>query len=111
MTSMAGPAPSNSPSPPTSWPRGTRPPPPAPTGGAVVEGALLGATVGITALSVDPGGTGAVTYTLTNSAGGLFAIDSSGVVTVTAAGAASIDYETSGGSHSFGITVDAFDGT
>jgi VCBS repeat-containing protein len=85
----------------------------APTGGTVLEGAAAGATVGITALSVDPGGTGAVTYSLTNDAGGFFTIDSGGVVTVTAAGAAAngIDYESSGAGHSYGITVDAFDGT
>jgi VCBS repeat-containing protein len=83
----------------------------APTGGTVVEGALAGSTVGITALSVDPGGSGAVTYSLTNDAGGLFAIDAGGIVTVTAFGQTHIDYETSGGAHSYGITVDATDGT
>jgi len=83
----------------------------APTGGTVLEGSGLATQVGITALSVDPGGTGAVTYSLTNDAGGLFTIDPSGVITVTAAGATGIDYESSGGSHSYGITVDAFDGS
>ena len=88
------------------------PPPPADIDGAanaVTEGALAGATVGIEADSLDVNG-GNVTYTLTNSAGGLFTIDpTSGVVTVTAAGATGIDFESSGGSYA--ITVQATDGT
>jgi hypothetical protein len=48
----------------------------------VDEGAAIGTAVGITALSTDPDGD-TVTYSLTNNAGGRFAINpSSGVVTV-----------------------------
>ena len=92
--------------------------PSTPTGsnGTVAEGALQGATVGITALSVDPGdavGASAVTYSLSNSAGGLFTINSTtGVVSVTAAGATGIDYEnTVAAGHAYSITVVATDGT
>jgi|GEM_PF-3000612 len=83
----------------------------APTGGTVVEAAPAGTTVGITALSTDVNSpSSAVTYSLTNDAGGLFTIgSSSGIVTVTAAGAAGIDFESSGGSYA--ITVRASDGT
>src|SRR5207248_1639527 len=49
---------------------------------SVVEGAVNGSAVGITAASTDSNGP-AVTFSLTNNAGGLFAINStSGVVTV-----------------------------
>src|SRR4051812_45200285 len=76
-----------------------------PTGGAVAEGAANGTAVGVTGFSADPNGP-AASYTLTNNAGGRFAIDpSSGVVTV--ANAALVDFETSGGSHSYTITVRA----
>jgi len=71
---------------------------------SVAENASVGATVGVTASSTDPDGT-AVTYSLTDDAGGKFAINSStGVVTV----AAALDYETAT-SHT--ITVQASDGT
>lgn len=75
---------------------------------AIVEGAGEGTTVGITASAADPGGSD-VTYALTNDAGGRFRIDAtSGVVSLTAFGAANIDYE-SATSHQ--ITVQANDGT
>ena len=73
----------------------------------VAEGAANGTIVGITASSVDPNGP-ATTYSLTDSAGGRFAIDSStGVVTV--ANGAAIDFETAPG-HAYGITVLATNG-
>jgi large repetitive protein len=69
------------------------------------EGAANGTVVAITASSTDPGGGPAPTYTLTDSAGGRFAIDSTtGVVTV--ANGAAIDFETAPGpNHSYVITV------
>jgi hypothetical protein len=72
---------------------------------SVFEGAANGTVVGITASSTDPGGGPAPTYTLTDNAGGRFAIDSTtGVVTV--ANGAAIDFETAPGpGHSYGITV------
>lgn len=71
---------------------------------SVAENASVGATVGVTAASTDPDGT-ALTYTLTDDAGGKFAIHSTtGVVTV----AAALDYETA---TSHAITVQASDGT
>src|SRR5262249_41277110 len=63
-----------------------------PATNSVAEGAGNGTTVGITASSTDVNG-GAVTYSLTNSAGGRFAIDpSTGIVTV--ANGSLLDYET-----------------
>jgi large repetitive protein len=81
---------------------------PTDTNGAansVFEGAANGTVVGITASSTDPGGGPAPTYTLTDSAGGRFAIDATtGIVTV--ANGAAIDFETAPGpGHSYGITV------
>ncbi|HVX59670.1 MAG TPA: DUF4214 domain-containing protein, partial [Pirellulales bacterium] len=62
----------------------------------------------ITASASDPAG-GTLTYSLTDSAGGRFAIDSaSGVVTV--ANSSLIDYESAAG-HSYSITVQASDGS
>ena len=76
------------------------------TGGSVSEGAANGAAVGITANATDVHG-GTVTYSLTDDAGGRFAIDATtGVVTV--ANAALLDYETN---TSHQITVRASDGT
>jgi hypothetical protein len=76
------------------------------TANAVAENAANGTTVGITASSTDPEG-GAIAYSLTNSAGGRFAINATtGVVTV--ANGLLLDYETNT-SHS--ITVQASDGT
>ncbi len=67
----------------------------------VAENAANGTVVGITALAVDGDVTATVTYTLTNSAGGRFAIDANtGVVTV----AGSLDAETA---TSYTITVRA----
>ena len=60
------------------------------TGGAIAEDAAVGATVGITAVSTDPNG-GAVTYSLTDDAGGRFGISSLGVVFVVEP--ALLDYE------------------
>ncbi|HVX63807.1 MAG TPA: SBBP repeat-containing protein, partial [Pirellulales bacterium] len=77
------------------------------TGNSVVDGATNGTAVGITASSSDPAG-GAVTYSLSDNAGGRFAIDAStGVVTV--ANGILIDYETAS-DHSYNITVQASDG-
>jgi hypothetical protein len=71
----------------------------------VAEGAATGTVVGITATSDDPGG--GATYSLTDDAGGRFAINpTTGVVTV--ANGALIDYETAT-SHT--ITVAATDGS
>jgi hypothetical protein len=71
----------------------------------VAEGASAGSPVGVTAFST---GTGTITYSLTNDASSRFTIDStSGVVTVTAGGATTIDFESSGGSYL--ITVQATD--
>jgi cytochrome oxidase Cu insertion factor (SCO1/SenC/PrrC family) len=74
---------------------------------SVFEGATNGTVVGITASSTDPGGGPVSTYTLTDSAGGRFAIDpTTGIVTV--ANGAAIDFETAPGpGHSYGITVQA----
>jgi large repetitive protein len=87
------------------------PPAPAdndPAANAVFEGAANGTAVGVTALSHDVNG-GAVTYSLTDSAGGRFAIDlNTGVVSV--ANGAAIDYETAPG-HAYSITAQASDGT
>lgn len=81
---------------------------PTDTNGAaesVFEGAANGTVVGITASSTDPGGGPAPTYTLTDNAGGRFAIDANtGIVTV--ANGAAIDFETAPG-HAYGITVQA----
>src|SRR5207302_1220366 len=74
------------------------------SGGSISEGASNGDHVGITAASTDVHG-GTVTFSLTDTAGGRFAIDSStGVVTV--ANAALLDYETA---TSHNITVRASD--
>ncbi|MBP7337764.1 cadherin domain-containing protein [Niveispirillum sp.] len=71
----------------------------------VAEGAAAGTVVGLTALAVDPGQS-PVTYSLTNDAGGRFAIDAtSGVVTVK--DGTKLDYEVAA---SHAITVQASDG-
>jgi hypothetical protein len=71
----------------------------------VFEGAANGTAVGITASSNDPGGGPAPTFSLTDSAGGRFAIDpTNGIVTV--ANGAAIDFETAPG-QAYGITVQA----
>jgi Big-like domain-containing protein/cadherin-like protein/VCBS repeat protein len=82
----------------------------AATADAVTEGAAAGTYVGIDANSTDPELT-TVTYSFApaGDAGGRFDIDStSGVVSVSAAGATTIDFESSGGSYA--ITVRATDG-
>jgi VCBS repeat-containing protein len=69
---------------------------------SIAEGAANGSTVGLTALSIDPNGPAAI-YSLTDNAGGRFAINSAtGVVTV--ANGALLDYETSA-AHAYNITV------
>ncbi len=71
------------------------------TANAVDENSAIGTTVGITASASDADVTDAVTYTLDDSAGGLFAIDNvTGVVTVNGA----LDAETA---TSYNITVRA----
>ena len=78
------------------------------TADSVVEGAATGSAVGITANSTDPDGP-TIAYSLTNDAGGYFQIDAStGVVTVSALGAAAIDFESAPG-HAYTITVEATD--
>ncbi|WP_194792938.1 cadherin domain-containing protein [Caenimonas koreensis] len=76
-------------------------------GNSVTEGATAGTTVGVTASSTDPEAGGAIVYSLSDSAGGRFQINSStGVVTVSAAGATTIDYENAS---SYSITAVATD--
>jgi len=70
----------------------------------VLETAAVGTVVGITASAVDPDAGDSITYSLSNNAGGLFAVDSkTGVVTV----AGGLDYETA---NQHTITVRATDG-
>ncbi|MER8917873.1 cadherin repeat domain-containing protein, partial [Mesorhizobium sp. M0761] len=76
---------------------------------SVAEGATAGTLVGVTASSSDVHG-GTVTYSLSDDAGGRFQINSTtGVVSVSAAGASTIDYESSGGSYT--VKAVASDGT
>ena len=76
------------------------------TGDSVAEGAANGTAVGITATAADVNG-GTVTYSLTDDAGGRFAINATtGVVTV--ADGSLLDYETA---TSHNITVQASDGS
>ncbi|WP_442510878.1 VCBS domain-containing protein [Novipirellula sp. SH528] len=74
----------------------------------VNENAAFGTTVGITALAVDTdGSTNSVTYSLSDDAGGRFAIDSaSGIVTVSG----SVDYETAT-NHTITVRADSSDGS
>jgi hypothetical protein len=79
----------------------------------VVENSAIGTTLGITALASDPDGTDVVTYSLTNDAGGRFAIDANtGVVTVAGAidreAAASLQHHYS--SHQHGHFLHIADG-
>ncbi|MDA9430202.1 beta strand repeat-containing protein [Bradyrhizobium sp. CCBAU 51627] len=80
------------------------------TDNSVAEGAAAGTTVGVTASSTDVNGP-AVTYSITgDTSGGGFTIDATtGVVTV--ADPTKLDFETSGASHSYDVTVQASDGT
>nr|WP_165123039.1 cadherin repeat domain-containing protein [Bradyrhizobium sp. 6(2017)]QIG91065.1 cadherin repeat domain-containing protein [Bradyrhizobium sp. 6(2017)] len=74
----------------------------------VSEGAANGDLVGITATSSDVNG-GTVTFSLSDDAGGRFAIDAStGVVTV--ANASLLDFESAAG-HAYTVTAQASDGT
>ncbi len=77
------------------------------TGNAVNEDASVGTVVGITAVATDPDGSDTVTYSLSDDAGGLFAIDANtGVVTV----AAGLDAETAQ-NHSIEVTATSTDGS
>jgi VCBS repeat-containing protein len=75
---------------------------------SVIEGAANGTAVGITAVSTDPNGP-AATFSLTDNAGGRFAINAiTGDVSV--ANGAAIDFETAPG-HAYSITVQALAGS
>ncbi|WP_350333054.1 cadherin domain-containing protein [Coralliovum pocilloporae] len=74
---------------------------------AVLENASVGSSVGITASASDADGTDSVTYSLSDDAGGLFAIDANtGEVTV----AGSIDREAAA-SHTIEVTATSTDGS
>ncbi len=76
---------------------------------SVSESAANGTVVGITALASDADGTDTVTYSLSNDAGGRFAIDAgTGVITV--ANGALLDYETAT-SHTIEVTATSTDGS
>ena len=78
-------------------------------GNSVSESAANGTAVGVTALAADADGTDDVTYSLSNTAGGRFQIDSStGVVSV--ADTSLLDYETAT-SHSVTVTATSDDGS
>ncbi|WP_189688244.1 cadherin domain-containing protein, partial [Pseudorhodoferax aquiterrae] len=80
-----------------------------PAANTVVEHAVNGTVVGITAQALDPDGTATVTYSLTNTAGGRFAIDAStGVVTV--ADGSLLDYEAAS-SHQITVLATSSDGS
>ncbi len=77
------------------------------SGNTVNEGAAIGSAVGITAFASDADLSDTVTYSLSNNAGGLFAIDgSTGVVSV----AAALDFETSA-DHTIEVTATSSDGS
>ena len=77
--------------------------------GTVSEYALNGATVGITALATDGDTSDTVTYSLTDDAGGRFAIDAnSGIITV--ANNSLLDFETST-SHNVSVRATSSDGS
>ncbi|MGV8855165.1 MAG: cadherin domain-containing protein [Devosia sp.] len=74
---------------------------------SVDENAAIGTSVGITALATDSDGTATVSYSLSNNAGGLFAIDANtGEVTV----AGALDRETAA-SYSIEVTATSSDGS
>ncbi len=76
-------------------------------GNTVAEDASVGAVVGVTALATDADATDSVTYSLSDDAGGLFAIDANtGVVTV----AGALDAETAA-SHNVEVTATSTDGS
>ena len=73
----------------------------------VTENSALGSVVGITALATDSDATDVVSYSLSDSAGGRFAIDNaSGLVTVSG----SLDFETSA-SHNITVRATSTDGS
>ncbi|MDJ0608905.1 MAG: cadherin repeat domain-containing protein, partial [Kiloniellales bacterium] len=75
----------------------------------ISESAANGAAVGITALATDADATDSVTYSLSNNAGGRFAIDgTTGVITV--ANSSLLDYETAT-SHTVEVTATSTDGS
>ncbi|QOL49120.1 cadherin domain-containing protein [Massilia litorea] len=79
------------------------------TGGSVAENAATGALVGVTAFATDADSGAVVTYSLSDNAGGRFAIDSStGVVTV--ADGTLLDYETAT-SHNITVLATSTDGS
>src|SRR6185369_1940451 len=79
-----------------------------PAANSVAEGAANGTVVGITGLSTDPNGP-AVSYSLTDNAGGRFAIDAAtGVVTV--ANGSLLNYETAT-SHNITVLATSTDGS
>ncbi|MGF1705567.1 cadherin domain-containing protein [Enterovibrio baiacu] len=73
----------------------------------VIESAAIGTTVGLTLQATDGDGTDVISYSLSDDAGGLFAIDPvTGVVTV----AAGLDYETAT-NHNITVVATSTDGT
>ncbi|PID59320.1 MAG: hypothetical protein CSB44_13020 [Gammaproteobacteria bacterium] len=77
------------------------------TADAVNENAVIGTVVGITASASDPDGSDTVSYSLTDDAGGLFAIDgTTGVVTV----AGALDHEAAA-SHQIEVQAQSSDGS
>jgi hypothetical protein len=79
------------------------------TANAISEGASNGSTVGVMASATDPDATDTVSYSLIDSAGGRFAIDSgSGVVTLI--DASRIDREAQG-SHTITVQAQSSDGS
>ncbi|RCW63013.1 cadherin repeat domain-containing protein, partial [Pseudorhodoferax soli] len=80
-----------------------------PAANSVAENAANGTAVGITALAVDPDGTATVSYSLSDSAGGRFAIDANtGVVTVL--DGTLLNYEAAA-SHGITVLATSSDGT
>ena len=77
------------------------------TANTVAEDAIVGTTVGVTGLATDADATDSVTYSLSDDAGGRFAIDgNTGVVTVNGA----LDYEANT-SHSVTVLATSDDGS
>ncbi|MEZ9526521.1 beta strand repeat-containing protein [Enterovibrio norvegicus] len=73
----------------------------------VNESAALGSTVGLTLQATDDDGSDSISYSLSDNAGGLFAIDAvTGVVTV----ASALDYETAT-NHNITVVATSTDGT
>jgi VCBS repeat-containing protein len=78
----------------------------------LAENAAAGTYTGVTAASTDPNG-GTLTYSLTDNAGGRFAINSA-TGAITATGVGNLDYETAavdGTGHYYEVTARASDGT